>query len=100
MEQDEKYHAFLDRTRMQRHRGFHAFTISLLLFCAVVIIEILQKSPSVLHIPIAVAAAFFLVIGSEEYTFITDAATPIFTKVARNTSDNECVVVDDSSCSS
>ncbi|VEU40129.1 unnamed protein product [Pseudo-nitzschia multistriata] len=78
MSRDDEYFVFLDNTGLQRFRGFQAFSLSLALFCVLVVLELFEKSPTFLWPPIALASAFFLYVGKSEYTFITEAAAPMF----------------------
>ena len=88
LEKDEAYYEFLDNTGLQRLRAFLAFTFSLGLFCVIVFLELLEKTPAVFRLPIALVAAAFLYFGRSEYRFITDMAAPIFQEVSNANKDN------------
>uniref|UniRef100_A0A7S4ALL7 Calmodulin n=1 Tax=Pseudo-nitzschia australis TaxID=44445 RepID=A0A7S4ALL7_9STRA len=78
MNADQKYDRFLERTGLQRYRGFRAFSGSLGLFCLLVIFELFKKSAGVFRLPIVVASVAILYFGKQEYDTIIEAAGPIF----------------------
>ena len=78
LDKDEAYYAYLDTTGLQRFRAFKAFTASLGLFCVIVFLELVEKTPSVLRLPVALICMAFLYFGRSEYKFIIDSAGPIF----------------------
>ncbi len=89
LEKDEAYYEFLDNTGLQRLRAFLAFTFSLGLFCIIVFLELLEKTPAVFRLPIALVATTFLYFGRSEYRFVTDMAAPIFQEVSNANKDND-----------
>ena len=78
LKRDEAFYEFLDTTGLQRFRGFKAFSSSLGLFCIIVFLELVEKTPAVFRIPVGIVAALFLVFARDEYNFIMDSAGPIF----------------------
>ena len=86
---DEAYYEFLDTTGLQRFRGFKAFSSSLGLFCLIVFLELVEKTPAVFRIPVGIAAAAFLVFCRYEYNFIIDSAGPIFAPTAEEYDDDD-----------
>lgn len=89
LDRDEAYYEFLDNTGLQRLRGFIAFTVSLGLFCVIVFMEMLEKTPAIFRLPVAVLIGAFLYFGRNEYRFITDMAAPIFQQVAKKEPEEE-----------
>jgi hypothetical protein len=78
LEQDKEFDSFLDSTVDIRKNAFLSFSYSLGFFALMVVLNLAQVLPTVMHLPVGAAMIGFLYVFYRDWEVLTTAAEEIF----------------------
>ena len=77
-QRDVQYDSFLDSTEGIRRAGFLAFSLSLGLFAALVVLVLAEDLPLVLNLPLGGVFLAALLVGFRDWSILVEEASAIF----------------------